>query len=90
MLNLLHEYSDVVPSFEWTSITQNNLESFTHKDKQNLLYQAREVARLCRVRFINSKSILLSSYGKAIKDVDKLVLLIENMRFEEQELKYYR
>lgn len=90
MLNTLHEYSDIVPSFGWALITQNNLESFTYADKQKLLYQAREVARLCRVRFINSKSVLLSSYGKAIKEIDKLVLIIDNMRVVEEELAYYR
>lgn len=78
-------------SFNWQSITNKDLENFSRYEKDNLLYQAREVMRICRSYFINAtcKDDLVF-YGKAIKEIGILILNIENMRVKELEMKYYR
>lgn len=89
MINTLHQYADICPVFNWENITEINIE--TMEQKNGLLRQAQEVLRKCRVYFIDApdkKS--LAYYGQAIKELDKLVRNIHNIRVDEKELDYYR
>lgn len=91
ILTLLQRYAYINRSFDWQSITNHDLENFSRYEKDSLLYQAREVLRICRLSFINALCKEdLTFYGKAIKELGSLILNIENMRVKETEIKYYR